>query len=139
MINFCDYYTSIQKNSIFKSINIVSNFHEKIVNKITTDEQRSLVEEKTASKKLLDLDKAVYGIIDEVTKKDRYSAFYFINSEQDKTFELTGRLGEMLTGGNTLKILLPKNASVKKVNSILTNIIENDIGFASIKIKGDNK
>ena len=72
-------------------------------------------------------------------KKDRYSAFSFVNSDQDKIFELTGKLGKMLTGGNTLKILLPRNASIKKINNILTNIIENDIGFASIKIKGEDK
>lgn len=127
------------ENVVFEIVNHISNKVDDYEKNTKFNFTLSLVEEKTASKKLLDLDKAVYGIIDEVTKKDRYSAFDFINSEQDKIFELTGRLGEMLTGGNTLKILLPKNASVKKVNSILTNIIENDIGFASIKIKGDSK
>lgn len=125
------------ENVVFEIVNHISNKVDDYEKNTKFNFTLSLVEEKTASKKLLDLDKAVYGIIDEVTKKDRYSAFDFINSEQDKIFELTGRLGEMLTGGNTLKVLLPKNASVKKVNSILTNIIENDIGFASIKIKGD--
>ena len=127
------------ENVVFKIVNHISNKVDEYEKNTKFNFTLSLVEEKTASKKLLDLDKAVYGIIDEVTKKDRYSSFEFINSEQDKIFELTGRLGEMLTGGNTLKILLPKNASVKKINSILTNIIESDIGFASVKIKGDSK
>lgn len=126
-------------NVVFEIINHISNKVSEYEKNTKFNFTLSLVEEKTAGKKLLDLDKAVYGIIDDVTKKDRYSAFSFVNSDQDKIFELTGKLGKMLTGGNTLKILLPKNASVKKINSILTNMIENDIGFASIKIKGDSK
>lgn len=127
------------ENIVFKIVNHISNKVEEYEKNTKFNFTLSLVEEKTASKKLLDLDKAVYGITPEITKKERYSTFNFINSDFDKTLELTGKLGKILTGGNTLKISLSKNTSIKKINNILTSIIENDIGFASIKIKGDSK
>lgn len=127
------------ENIVFKIVNHISNKVEEYEKNTKFNFTLSLVEEKTASKKLLDLDKAVYGITPEITKKDRYSTFNFINSDFDKTLELTGKLGKVLTGGNALKISLPKNTSIKKINNILTSIIENDIGFAVVKVKGDSK
>jgi len=97
----------------------------------------SLVEEKKASRKLLELDKAVYGIIDGVTKKDNYSNFSFTTSSIEKAICLTGKLQKLLTGGNSLKIILPKNVSHKKIINILSNIVENDVGFASVEIGSD--
>lgn len=97
----------------------------------------SLVEEKKASIKLLELDKAVYGLIDGVTKKDAYSNFSFTTNSIEKSACLTGKLQTLLTGGNTLRIVLPKNASRKKIINILSNMVENDIGFASLEIGSD--
>ena len=89
-------------------------------------------------KKLMELDKAIYGIKEGITDKEHYSSidnlFNFKNKEED--FKYMGQYQKLLTGGNSFKINLPKTVKQKDILNIINCLIEYDIGF--IKFGGEN-
>lgn len=83
-------------------------------------------------KKLMELDKSIYGIRKEITDKDHYSRidslFQFKNNKEDD-FEYLGRYQKLLTGGNLFKIQLPKNVKQKDILNMFNLLLEYDVGF----------
>ena len=83
-------------------------------------------------KKLIELDKSIYGIRKKITDKEYYSRI-------DNLFDFKGNIKgdlsyirkyqELLTGGNLVKINLAKSAKQKDILDIINNMLENNVGF----------
>lgn len=103
----------------------------------------SAINDNYASKKLIDLDKTVFGIIDDVTKKERYECINCIKySNCDNEYLVTtSKIQSLLTGGNILNINITNNLSEKNISELIKKLIEAKVYFISIKLeekKNDN-
>lgn len=83
-------------------------------------------------KKLIELDKSIYGIRKKITDKEYYSRIDNLfdfkgNIKGDLSY--IGKYQELLTGGNLVKINLAKSAKQKDILDIINNMLENNVGF----------
>lgn len=89
-------------------------------------------------KKLMELDKSIYGIRKGITDKDHYSRidslFKFKGNLVDD-LDYIGRYQKLLTGGNLVKIKLSKSNKQKDVLNIINHLFDYDVGF--IKFEGE--
>lgn len=89
-------------------------------------------------KKLMDLDKAIYGIKKGVSDKPNYSRIDRLFNYKDdinNDFKYIGKYQKMLSGGCLIKIELPKNISCNKISDMINLAIDSDIGFLKIMVK----
>lgn len=90
-------------------------------------------------KKLMELDKSIYGIRKGITDSDCYSRidslFDFQNNKEDD-FSYMGKYQQLLTGGNLFKFNLTKSTKPKDVLKIIDYILEYDIGFVKFNNSG---
>lgn len=89
-------------------------------------------------KKLMDLDKAIYGIKKGVSDKPNYSRIDRLFNYKDdinNDFKYIGKYQKMLSGGCLIEIELPKNISCKKISDMINLAIDSDIGFLKIMVK----
>lgn len=89
-------------------------------------------------KKLMDLDKAIYGIKKGVSDKPNYSRIdRLFNCKDDinNDFKYIGKYQKMLSGGCLIEIELPKNISCNKISDMINLAIDSDIGFLKIMVK----
>jgi len=89
-------------------------------------------------KKLMELDKAIYGIRKNVTDKDSYGRLEKLFEFKKEITDDLKHLGEyqrLLTGGNFVKIELNKIAKAKNVLEIINVAQENNVGFIKIEVK----
>lgn len=92
-------------------------------------------------RKLIELDKSIYGIKKQITDKDKYaridSLFGFKNSlEEDLNY--IGKYQQLLTGGNLIKISLNKNNKVKEVLNVINIAKMNNVGFIKFEVNNQN-
>lgn len=83
-------------------------------------------------KKLMELDKSIYGIRKRITDKEHYSRLddlFDFKSTKEEDFEYIGKYQKLLTGGNLVKIELPKNAKQKDILTTINYLLEYDVGF----------
>lgn len=88
-------------------------------------------------RKLIELDKAIYGIKKNITDKDTYGRLekmFDLKKDIAADLKYIGEYQKELTGGNFVKIELNKNAKPKNVLEIINAAIENDIGFIKIEV-----
>lgn len=89
-------------------------------------------------KKLMDLDKAIYGIKKAVSDKPNYSRIDRLFNYKDdinNDFKYIGKYQKMLSGGCLIEIELPKNISCNKISDMINLAIDSDIGFLKIMVK----
>ena len=89
-------------------------------------------------KKLMDLDKAIYGIKKGVSDKPNYSRIDRLFNYKDdinNDFKYIGKYQKMLSGGCLIEIELPKNISCNKISDMINLAIDSDIGFLKIMVK----
>lgn len=89
-------------------------------------------------KKLMDLDKAIYGIKKGVSDKTNYSRIDRLFNYKDdinNDFKYIGKYQKMLSGGCLIEIELPKNISCNKISDMINLAIDSDIGFLKIMVK----
>lgn len=89
-------------------------------------------------KKLMDLDKAIYGIKKGVNDKPNYSRIDRLFNYKDdinNDFKYIGKYQKMLSGGCLIEIELPKNISCNKISDMINLAIDSDIGFLKIMVK----
>lgn len=89
-------------------------------------------------KKLMDLDKAIYGIKKGVSDKTNYSRIDRLFNYKDdinNDFKYIGKYQKMLSGGCLIEIELPKNISCNKISDMINLAIDSDIGFLKMMVK----
>ena len=89
-------------------------------------------------KKLMDLDRAIYGIKKGVSDKPNYSRIDRLFNYKDdinNDFKYIGKYQKMLSGGCLIEIELPKNISCNKISDMINLAIDSDIGFLKIMVK----
>ena len=89
-------------------------------------------------KKLMDLDKAIYGIKKGVSDKPNYSRIDRLFNYKDdinNDFKYIGKYQKMLSGGCLIEIELPKNISCNKISDMINLARDSDIGFLKIMVK----
>lgn len=110
--------------------------------KYTSETKMNFVVSETSKhrplKKLIELDKSLYGIKKGITDKTYYSRidsmFEFKNSlEEDLNY--IGRYQKLLTGGNLVKIKLSKSIKFKEMTNLINLAKENDVGFIKFELK----
>ncbi len=86
------------------------------------------------SQELIDLDKTVFGLIPNVTNKTYYTNInYLLYTNKIDNFDINSQYQKLLSGGNVLEILIPKNISLKNLNNLLFELAKSDINFVNIK------
>lgn len=89
-------------------------------------------------KKLMDLDKAIYGIKKGVSDKPNYSRIDRLFNYKDdinNDFKYIGKYQKMLSGGCLIEIELPKNISCNKISDMINLAIDSDFGFLKMMVK----
>ena len=89
-------------------------------------------------KKLMDLDKAIYGIKKGVSDKTNYfriDRLFNYKDDINNDFKYIGKYQKMLSGGCLIEIELPKNISCNKISDMINLAIDSDIGFLKIMVK----
>ena len=89
-------------------------------------------------KKLMELDKSIYGIRKNITDKEHYSRldsiFDFKNSLHDD-LSYIGKYQKLLTGGNLIKVSLSRNVKPKEILNLINLAHSKDVGFIKFELK----
>ena len=89
-------------------------------------------------KKLMELDKSIYGIRKNITDKEHYSRidsmFDFKNTLEDD-LSYIGKYQKLLTGGNLVKVTLPKSVKTKEILNLINLANSHDVGFIKFELK----
>ena len=83
-------------------------------------------------KKLMGLDKSIYGIKKKVTDKEQYQRIDSLFNFKENIFEdlkYIGKYQKLLTGGNLVKINLLKSIKPKDILNIIDISLNNEVGF----------
>ena len=89
-------------------------------------------------KKLMELDKSIYGIRKKINDKEHYSridSLFDFKSNKEEDFTYIGKYQKLLTGGNLVKINISKSTKQKDILNIINYLHEYDVGF--IKFGGE--
>ena len=122
-------------------IDIIKHINENCINYSKETKMNFIVSETSKSrplKKLMELDKSIYGIKKKVTDKEQYSridSLFEFKGNIKEDLDYMGRYQRLLTGGNLVKIKLSKNVKAKDILNIVNYMLEYDVGF--VKFRGD--
>ena len=89
-------------------------------------------------KKLMGLDKSIYGIKKNVTDKDKYQRIDSLFNFKENIFEdlkYIGKYQKLLTGGNLVEINLSKSVKSKDILNLIDISLKNDVGFIKFRFK----
>lgn len=90
-----------------------------------------------ASRELMILDKAIYGIRKEIKNKLNYDSVFNLPGLKDN-YNSIGEIQKLIVGGSIYEIKLNKNISINKLEELILISFDNDIGILKFKIKGVN-
>jgi len=88
-------------------------------------------------RKLMELDKAIYGIKKNITYKDAYGrldSLFDFKKDLANDLKYIGEYQNLLSGGNFVRIELGKNTRVKNILDIINIALDNDVGFMKIEV-----
>ena len=87
-----------------------------------------------ARKRLLAIDKAIYGIITDVTDKKKYD---LIDIDSLDNYSELGKLQQKFTSGKLITINLSSKISIKKIADTLENLYSNKVEFVKMVVGKD--
>ena len=88
-------------------------------------------------KKLMGLDKAIFGTQKNITDKDMYGTvdeLFEFKKDIKEDFKYIGMYQKYFTGGNVFKICLNKTVKVKNILEIINLALDNDVGFIKLDV-----
>ena len=88
-----------------------------------------------ASRDFIDLDKAIYGLIDNITEKELYENITIFNDLND--LNDLNKCTKFLNGGNILEVPLNRNVSLKKISDMIGVLKDKYNGLVLFKIGSD--
>ena len=121
--------------------NILKYVNEKC-NQYMVDSKLNFIVSETSKhrplRKLMELDKAIYGIRKGINDKNYYERIeklftYKKDIEEDLTY--IGKYQKLLSGGNLLKITLSKNTKVKDILDIIQMASKKEVGFIKFEVR----
>ena len=130
-----------QKDLLIDIIQYVKNKCVKYTNETKMNFVVSETSKHRPLKKLMELDKTIYGIRKKITDKEQYSridSLFDFKSDIESDLEYIGKYQKLLTGGTLTKIKLSKNAKQKDIINIINHLINKDVGFIKLELKNDN-
>lgn len=123
---------SKQKDLLYEIINHVSDR----CNVYTKEEKLNFIVSETSKhrplKKLIELDKAIYGIKKGITDSDTYrriDSLFSFKKDIKSDFNYIGKYQKLLSGGNLIKIPLSNSVKEKDILEIINLALDRDVGF----------
>lgn len=89
-------------------------------------------------RKLMELDKAIYGVRKGINDKNSYERIenlFSYKKEINDDFAYISRYQKLLSGGQLVKIPLSKNTKVKEILEIIKIAKEKDLGFLKFEVR----
>jgi len=89
-------------------------------------------------RKLIKLDNAIYGVRKGINDKNYYERIeklFTYKKDLEEDFGYMSKYQKLLSGGNLLKISLPKNTRQKDILDMIHLAIKKDIGFIKIEVR----
>lgn len=89
-------------------------------------------------RKLMELDKAIYGIKKNITDKscyERIDSLFTFKSTAKEDLRYIGKYQKLLSGGAFVKIELSKNTKEKQILDFVRMAIDEDVGFVKFEVK----
>lgn len=125
----------IDKDNIYKVINKLISYIKNKVNFISAETKlnftlSSIVDK--SSTKLIQLDKAIYGIINIVTNKEEYDNLTYTKDLIE--FNELSNIQNNLSGGSLITYEV-KNISIKKLREIIDSAIKYNMGILELRCK----
>jgi len=89
-------------------------------------------------RKLMELDKAIYGIRKGINDKNYYERIeklFNYKKDIEEDFKYISKYQKLLSGGNLVKISLSKSTKAKDILEMIQIAIKNDVGFIKFEVR----
>lgn len=129
--------SDIEKNLLLEILEYANN---KVKSFVQDTKLNFIISETTKHrplKKLMGLDKAIFGTQKNITDKDMYGTvdeLFEFKKDIKEDFKYIGMYQKYFTGGNVFKICLNKTAKVKNILEIINLALDNDVGFIKLDV-----
>lgn len=127
-----------QKNLIYEIINYVYLKSKKYTEESNLNFVVSETNKYRPLKKLMELDKAIYGIQKGITDKNVYGRIDNTNKSKSNILEFLEFIGKCqrnLSGGSLAEVIVSKNTSAKKITEYLNLALDMDVGFIKFSMR----
>jgi len=128
-----------------KQKELISNileYIEKKVDNYTIESKLNFIVSETCKhrplRKLMELDKSIYGIKKGITDKEYYGRIdnlFDFKKELSNDLKYIGKYQKMLSGGNLVKVTLSKNVVINDILKIIMTSLESDVGFLKFEVR----
>lgn len=125
-----------------KLLEEILNYVSRKIDKFTASSKLNFVLSETTKhrplRKLMGLDKAIYGIRKGINDKkyyERIENLFNYKNDLDDDFKYLSRYQKLLSGGQLIKIMLPKNPKQKEVLDLIDKAAKQDLGFIKFEIR----
>lgn len=115
-------------------IGFMRNKVEEYSNKYNLNFSLIGIDDNDLAEKFITIDKSIYGKIKGITDKNSYTNSFYISDNKNLTnkIKIEAPYHELTNGGHILKIQLQDEKSSENIEKILTEMKNNNIGYASI-------
>ncbi len=127
-----------RKQLIYQILEFVDEKKEKYIAESNLNFIVSETEKYRPLKKLMELDKAIYGIQKGVTDKNTYGRMDAMLTTKTDIYEFLkyiGKCQKKLSGGCLTEIHISKNTSTKKIIEYINTALDCDVGFLKLTVR----
>lgn len=130
--------TESQKKLLIK----ILKYAKERCQKYSKDYKLNFIVSETSKKrplrKLMELDKSIYGMKKNVTDQEQYrriDSLFKFKKDIKKDLHEIGLYQEILSGGNLVKILLPQSTNVREILNIIKIAEQENVGFLKLEVR----
>lgn len=125
-----------------KILEEILNYISEKIKKFTLESKLNFVLSETTKhrplRKLMELDKAIYGVRKGINDKNNYERIenlFSYKKEINNDFAYISKYQKLLSGGQLVKIPLSKNTKVKEILEIIQLAKDKDLGFLKFEVR----